>query len=61
MNKKLLGLAALLAVCGFMTGCSKKTQCGPRSTVCRDGKAKKHTKARQAKNGVRAERNYLKK
>lgn len=60
MNKKLLALAGLLAICGFMTGCCKK-QCDPRATVRRDGKAKKNNKARQAKNRVYSDRNYLQK
>lgn len=59
MNKNLLVLAGFLAVCGFMTGCCKK-QCEPRTTVRRDGKAKKNRSARH-QNKRRAERDYLKK
>ncbi len=44
MNKNLIALAGLLAVCGFMTGCCKK-KCEPRSDQRHDtGKKKHHAK-----------------
>jgi hypothetical protein len=43
MNKKLFALAGLLAVCGFMTGCSKKA-CAPRNGRQVVSKDKKNVK-----------------
>lgn len=44
MNKNLIALAGLLAVCSFITGCCKK-KCEPRSSQrCDTGKKTHHTK-----------------
>ena len=41
MNKNLIALAGLLAVCGFMTGCCKK-KCESSCDYSRDAGKKKH-------------------
>jgi len=41
MNKKLIALAGLLAVSGFMTSCSKK-KCATKNEQRRDAHKKKH-------------------
>jgi len=59
MNKKIIALAGLLAVCGFMTGCGKK--CQTNRTACQDKKARKQYKKRAQRPEVREERNYMRK
>lgn len=52
MNKSLVALVGLLAVCGFMTGCSKK-KCETSGEMRRDKKAKKMAKKSARKDNKR--------
>jgi len=56
MNKRLIALAGLLAVCGFMTGCCKK-KCEPKSEQRGYAGKKKQGKAKKARRTEKAKRN----
>jgi len=57
MNKKLIALAGLLAVCGFMTGCGKKcaTECSTTECSTKDRRMEKTAKKGRFNRDQRAE------